>query len=94
VKAEAWQSNREGGHGGRTGEFWGGWRKRGEILENCDVVKTMLNDTQSYFRRHNLETHSLQPYFFYSNLCFSSLKVLQNLTLLEQALSSTICQNL
>ena len=65
MNAEAWQSNRE-----REAmvEEWvnsgGGWRKRGEILENCDVIKTMLNDTQSYFRRHNLETHSFQQHFF------------------------------
>jgi hypothetical protein len=39
---------------------------RGEVLENFDAIKTMVNDTLWYFRRHNIEAHSSSVSLFLS----------------------------
>jgi hypothetical protein len=42
----------------------------------------MLNDTRSYFRRHNLETHAFQIHFFIQ-ICVLVVKGPSELALLE-----------
>jgi hypothetical protein len=54
---------------------------RGEVLENFDVIKTMVNDTRWYFRRHNIQAHSFPVSLFPSG--FSIAVDTSRLELLE-----------